>query len=536
MREPLRVGVLIDADTVSHPVRELLRVVESTPSLRVVAVIVAPATASRTHAAARAALRRFESALAAGLGDGDAARHYARYPIERMTVRVDAERGPLQAQLESLRLDVLCWCAAAAPATHDARAAPRGVLAFEPPLDPLAGAGVAALRECLQAEDNAEFAIVLHDAADRNGRVLRRGSTFTRLTLARTQAALATLQIDAMRAALSAIASSARAPVPPQVLRPRPALAPSAPAIGRYALHTGARMLRKLGQSLSGRQPYWTVSFQRTHWVDLRARAQLVAHAPPGRFFADPFVAHDPRTGRAYCFVEEFDERIGRAHIALLEIDRDGVQYRGPVLQKPFHLSFPYVFRVGDEMFMCPEMVEARRIEVYRAVEFPIRWEPHAVLMDDVRAVDSMIFDAGGRWWLMTNIDPGGDAGYPQLHLFHADTPFGSNWQPHPQNPIRIDSEGARNAGLLRDGDTLYRCGQIHGFDLYGKAVAIHRIVELTPTRYREEPVRIVAASQNPEGWMGLHHVSSDQGLLAFDFCRRRRPWIERLRIRGSGA
>jgi hypothetical protein len=41
------------------------------------------------------------------------------------------------------------------------------------------------------------------------------------------------------------------------------------------------------------------------------------------------------------------------------------------VLERPYHLSYPYVFFVGDDAFMLPETAANGAIELYRAVSFP---------------------------------------------------------------------------------------------------------------------------------------------------------------------
>ena len=45
------------------------------------------------------------------------------------------------------------------------------------------------------------------------------------------------------------------------------------------------------------------------------------------------------------------------------------------VLREPFHLSFPHVFSFDDEVFMVPETLGAGAVRLYRAIDFPDRWE-----------------------------------------------------------------------------------------------------------------------------------------------------------------
>jgi hypothetical protein len=45
------------------------------------------------------------------------------------------------------------------------------------------------------------------------------------------------------------------------------------------------------------------------------------------------------------------------------------------VLERSYHLSYPFIFRWGSDIFMIPETSDNRTVEVYRAVEFPGKWE-----------------------------------------------------------------------------------------------------------------------------------------------------------------
>ena len=73
---------------------------------------------------------------------------------------------------------------------------------------------------------------------------------------------------------------------------------------------------------------------------------------------------------------------------------------------------------------MCPESSESRDIRVYRCLEFPLKWTLAKVLMSGVNAVDTLIFERNGKWWMLTTLDSAdtGDC-YSQLYLFHADSP-----------------------------------------------------------------------------------------------------------------
>jgi hypothetical protein len=155
-----------------------------------------------------------------------------------------------------------------------------------------------------------------------------------------------------------------------------------------------ARLGGKAARRILGMRQHWGLSFAEADWrktVLWRSRSPKV---PRGRSWADPFLV--ARDGRTYCFVEDYVQRTGRGHITALKVGKDGVEELGPALVEPFHLSFPFVFEYDGSFFMCPETQEARQIRIYRGTEFPLKWELAAIPMQDVSAVDTMLFSAGG--------------------------------------------------------------------------------------------------------------------------------------------
>lgn len=98
-----------------------------------------------------------------------------------------------------------------------------------------------------------------------------------------------------------------------------------------------------------------------------------VIEPPEDMYMADPFLWED------LLFYELYDYNKGV--IAYSKIN-DDLTLSEPVvcLQEPFHLSFPAVYREGDEILMTPETGLSGELRVYRAVEFPDKWELKEVI------------------------------------------------------------------------------------------------------------------------------------------------------------
>jgi len=166
---------------------------------------------------------------------------------------------------------------------------------------------------------------------------------------------------------------------------------------------------------------------------------------------------------------------------------------------------------------MCPEARESGQIRVYRCTDFPLKWELETVIMEGVPAADTMLFERGGKWWMLTNLDESGAVDHcSELYLFWSDSPLHANWTPHPQNPIRIDACGGRNAGLVVDGEKLFRLAQRQGFDQYGQGLLVFEIKMMSESLFVEEQVAEITPTFR-RGVRGTHHLSTDGKTTVID-------------------
>jgi len=202
---------------------------------------------------------------------------------------------------------------------------------------------------------------------------------------------------------------------------------------------------------------------------------------------ADPFVIE--ADGETYVFFED-DSKRGPATISYVRLDRGGLRDGAPAtaLERPYHLSYPFVFRHAGGIFMIPESSENRTIELYRADAFPSSWTLERVLLEDIRALDATLVDVDGRLWLFVSVAEPGAAPNDELHLFSADSLEGP-WEPHPANPVVSDVRSARPAGrIFRHAGDLIRPSQDCS-RRYGYAVVFNRIDVLTDDDYVESPI-----------------------------------------------
>jgi hypothetical protein len=235
---------------------------------------------------------------------------------------------------------------------------------------------------------------------------------------------------------------------------------------------------------------------------------------PKGLFWADPFPIQ--RDGKYYIFVEEFPYSLMKAHISVIEMDLEG-KWKQPVkvLETDYHLSYPFLFEWQEQLYMMPETKRNKTIEVYRCVEFPLKWEFEKVIIDDVQAVDSTLHEVDGMWWLFCNIGGRDFSSNDELHIFHAKTPFGP-WTPHKRNPVKSDVRSARPAGRLFQRDRgLYRPSQDCSVRM-GGAIVINRVTTLTTEEFEEEAVARIEPTWR-KGLLGTHTLNTAGALTMLD-------------------
>lgn len=252
---------------------------------------------------------------------------------------------------------------------------------------------------------------------------------------------------------------------------------------------------------------------------DLQSFARLMP--PKDRLWADPFPLE--RDGRYFVFFEQFVFAEGRGHIAMVEIRRDG-SCSAPlrVLERDYHLSYPFLIDCGGQLYMVPESLENRTVELYRCVEFPARWRLERVLIRDALCADATFHQGSGKWWMFVNVGLEGTEAHDELHVFFADSLHG-DWRPHRSNPVKSDVRSARPAGqLFLRGGVLYRPAQICA-PLYGSGLSINRVLHLSPQAYLErEEERILPAQDT--GILGIHTLNCAGELSVMDgFVRRSR-------------
>ena len=137
----------------------------------------------------------------------------------------------------------------------------------------------------------------------------------------------------------------------------------------------------------------WTVGYRNIPQVDdLMETPKQYSYIKTREWIytADPFLFS--WEGDMYLFVEWMNRFRGIGEIAVSKYKRNGKWGAfHKVLTEEFHLSYPNVFCVGEDVYMIPETGSVQEIRLYKCVTFPQKWELEKVLLKGGKYVDTSI-------------------------------------------------------------------------------------------------------------------------------------------------
>ena len=243
---------------------------------------------------------------------------------------------------------------------------------------------------------------------------------------------------------------------------------------------------------------------------------------PENRFLADPFVFEN--NANNYIFVEDFCYKDQKGRISAIKINDNGYEFLGIVLEEDFHLSFPFIFKDRNEIYMIPESNENKDVRLYKCLDFPYRWVLDSVLLTDISAADTMVIKKNNVWYMLTNICSAGINDHKsELHIFYANELKTNFWQPLATgNPVIFNSLKARNGGIFNHKGKIYRVNQVHKQSHYGKCFNINEVVMLSESGYLEKELCTI----NPkfkEDIISTHHFSANETIASIDFAKTER-------------
>ena len=242
-------------------------------------------------------------------------------------------------------------------------------------------------------------------------------------------------------------------------------------------------------------------------------------------FVADPFMLRENDTW--YMFFEVMNADTYQGDIGLA-MSNDGFHwtYKQIVLDEPFHLSYPYVFKWKNEYYMIPETYKKKSIRLYKAIDFPKKWSFVKTLLTGKYYVDPTIFHHNGKWWIFTAI------GRDDILLLYYSKNLTGPWTEHPNSPIILGNPNiARPGGRVIDfNGKIIRFAQ-DDYPTYGNQIRAFIIDVLTTTNYKEHEfdknpiLKPTGIGWNADGMHNIdpHQISQNYWIACVDGIQRSR-------------
>lgn len=278
------------------------------------------------------------------------------------------------------------------------------------------------------------------------------------------------------------------------------------------------KIIQKVAYTIWGRRhECWSVFIGKGSFLESSLSSMKPIEMPKDEFWADPFLfQHDDID---YVFFENYSYKTNRGKISCGKISGDKLIDIIDVLQLDYHMSFPFIFKEDGAIFLMPETSENKRLEIYKAVEFPSKWKLHTTAFEGEMVADAFFYDDDqDQKWLFVNKQAAETSPMnSELFIYKTDSIRLDNLQPHAQNPVIIDARVARNGGaIFKHMNESYRPSQRNTDGIYGRALNINRIKKLTINEYEEENVRICEPNFD-KNLMATHHLHQTDELFVFD-------------------
>lgn len=134
-------------------------------------------------------------------------------------------------------------------------------------------------------------------------------------------------------------------------------------------------------------------------------------------WYADPLIYE--KNGKEVVFLERVNRKTGLGCIACADISNGEWALPVPVIEEPFHMSFPMCFSWENELYMIPETEMSEHINLYHCTQFPYKWEKVGEYLSGLRLVDSIILSKNDKkiTFLASEYKPEDDF-YTRFHCY----------------------------------------------------------------------------------------------------------------------
>ncbi len=288
--------------------------------------------------------------------------------------------------------------------------------------------------------------------------------------------------------------------------------------IVRFYTKLISKVVEYISSKLFGiRYNCWTLFIGKGDFINSSLFRLKPIKLPKNEFWADPFIVNYNKEN--YVFFENYNYKTKKGKISCGKIKKQELVNITDVLDFDYHLSYPYIFKENGDIFLMPETSENNRLELYKCINFPDKWELYSTAFEGEKVVDATFYDDdNNQKWLFINKQVNSNTVMDnELFIYKVETLKLENLEPHNLNPVIIDSQKARNAGaIFKYENETYRPSQANIEGVYGRALNINKIEKLTIDEYHEKNIVTVYPNFH-KGLMSTHHLHQSDNLFVID-------------------
>ena len=219
-------------------------------------------------------------------------------------------------------------------------------------------------------------------------------------------------------------------------------------------------------------------------------------------YIADPFFLKVKDTFNLFVEIKGNDN----ADIALFtSLDGEDYRYKGIVLDEPFHLSYPQVFRHKENFYMLPETKGANQVLLYKAEMFPYKWKVHDTLIKNKALKDPSVL-LSEELNLIVAVDD-----ELKQFMYTADS-LNGKWKKVEKFEPRWGNESRPGGRFIQVGEDWYLPLQNHS-EGYGTGISLYKLLNTGEGYEFEIAEKLILKPQEEIKWFerGMHHLDVQQ-------------------------
>jgi hypothetical protein len=161
------------------------------------------------------------------------------------------------------------------------------------------------------------------------------------------------------------------------------------------------------------------------------------------------------------------------------------------LLDTKSHLSYPFIFKEDNKIYVFPEAAHSGKLTCYE-------YDPLSQTLTFAKEIlnlallDSTILKHDNKYWLFGTL--AGKDSHSKLYVYISDNLLGP-YSPHPANPVKSSSRSSRPAGnFIRVDGAIFRPSQ-NCEKIYGESITINKINTLNEFSFDEEEFMTLSAN-----------------------------------------